>query len=325
MSRREFIAGLASAAWSRVAQAERVRRIGVLAMGTENDNASRPLLAAFREGLAKLGWVEGTNLRLDIRFGGTDLNRLGAYAAELVSLDPDVIVTASAQATRAAQQNTRTIPIVFAAVGDPLVSGIIANVARPEGNTAGLADRYDSITGKMVELLKEVAPDIERVALVYGAPFLASSSSQFPQIEQAARALGIQAIKIPYRDAAGLQQGIDEFAAEPNGALFLLQPGPTAADRETILRLATQHRLPTISETRGFAAEGGLMSYGANLFDLVRRAPSFVDRILRGAKVSDLPVEYPSRFNLIVNLKTAKAIGLTVPESFFLRADEVIE
>jgi putative tryptophan/tyrosine transport system substrate-binding protein len=330
MRRREFIAGLggAAVAWPLAAgaqQVERVQRVGVLTIRTENEPIAQPAIVVFREGMAKLGWVEGRNLRLDIRFGGTDPSRLRAYAVELVSLDPDVIVTSSAQATRAVQQQTHTIPIVFAAVGDPVAGGMIRDVARPEGNTTGVTDRYDSITGKMVELLKEAAPRVERVALIYNAQFLANGSSQFAAIEEAAGVWGVKAIRIPYSDALDLSRGIDGFAAEPNGSLFLLQPPPSAAERQTILRLATQHQLPTISETRGFAAEGGVMSYGSNPFDVVRRAPFYVDRILRGAKVSELPIEYPTKFELAINLKTAKAIGLTIPPTLLALADQVIE
>jgi putative tryptophan/tyrosine transport system substrate-binding protein len=329
IGRRDFIAGLGgAAAWPLVARAQqgdRVRRVGVLTIRTENEPIAQPLIVVFREGMTKLGWVEGRNLRLDIRFGGADPSRLRAYAAELVSLDPDVIATSTAQATRAVQQQTSTIPIVFAAVGDPVGGGMIKNVARPEGNTTGVTDRYDSITGKMVQLLKEAAPRVERVGLIYNAQFLANGSSQFAVIEEAARVLGVKTIRIPYSDALDFSGGIDGFAAERNGGLFLLQPPPSADDRQTILRLATQHQLPTISETRGFAAEGGLMSYGSNLFDVVGRAPFYVDRILRGAKVSELPVEYPTKFELIINLKSAKAIGITIPESLLARADKVIE
>jgi putative ABC transport system substrate-binding protein len=331
MQRRDFIAGLGSAAVAtaalcaaRAQQPERMRRIGVLATGTEQDQTIQPLIVAFREGMAKLGWVEGRNLRLDGRFEGTDFNRFRAYAAELVSLDPDVIVTGGPQATTAMQQQTQTIPIVFVGVGDAFVSGIIKNVARPEGNTTGITDRYAPLGGKIVELLKEAVPKLERVALVYNAQFIPDNTG-LSLIEGAGRVLGVETIKIPYRNAVELMHSIDAFAAEPNGGLYLAGPPSIAAVREMILRLATQHQLPAISENRSFAVEGGLMSYGSNLLDLVRRAPSYVDRILRGARVNELPVEYPTKFEFIINLKTAKAIGLTIPRILVLRADEVIE
>ena len=328
MRRREFIAGLGSAvAWPVAAHAQqpdRMRRVGVLATGIELDQTIQPLIVAFREGMAKLGWVEGRNLRLDGRFSGTDLNRFRAYAAELVSFDPDVIVTGGTQATTAMQQQTQTIPIVFVAVGDAFVSGIVENVARPEGNTTGITDRYASIGGKIVELLKEVAPNVKRVALVYDAQFIPNETG-LALIEEAGRVLGVQTIKIPYRNAVDLTHSIDAFAAEPNGGLYVAGPPPMAAVRETTLRLATERRLPTISEARSFAVEGGLMSYGSNLLAQVQRATSYVDRILRGARVNELPVEYPTKFALIINLKTAKTLGLTIPPNLLALADEVIE
>jgi putative ABC transport system substrate-binding protein len=310
---------------ARAQQPERMRRIGALITGTENDQIIQPLIVAFREGMAKLGWVEGRNLRNDIRFGGSDFNRYRAYAAELVSLDLDVIVTAGPLATRAMQQQTQTIPIVFIGVGDAFIGGIIENVPRPEGNTTGITDRYASIGSKIVELLKEAVPKIERVALVYAAQFIRDDAAQLTLIEEAGRVLGVQTIKIPYRNAVDLMHNIDAFAAEPNGGLYFPGPPPFPAVRETILRLATQHRLPTISENRAFAAAGGLMSYGSSPFDLVRRATSYVDRILRGARVNELPIEYPTKFELIINLKTAKMLGLTIPRILIVQADEVIE
>jgi len=331
MRRRDLIAGLGSAAaWplaARAQQTDRVRRIGMAASGTENDQADQAAIAAFREGLAKLGWTEGRNLRIDLRFGGDDADRIRAYAAELVKLAPDVIVTGGGPATRAVQQRTRAIPIVFVSVGDPVDSGIVKSQARPEGNATGVTNHYVSIGGKWLELLKGAAPRIERVALIYN-PQLASDKDRqgtFSAIEEAARALAVKAIKLPFRDALDIVHGIEAFAAEPNGGLIVMPPPPTAANRAVILRLAAQHRLPAIYQARSYVAEGGLMAYGSNRTDLYRRAPYFVDRILRGTKVSELPVEFPTKFELVINLKTAKAIGLIIPESFLLRADEVIE
>ena len=329
MRRRDFIAGLGAAAWPRAGrtqQSDRMRRIGVLTTATQNDQIIQLFSVAFREEMAKLGWVEGRNLRLDGRIGGTDFNRVRAYATELVSLDPDVIVTGGPQATRAMQQQTQTIPIVFMAVGDAFINGIVKNVARPEGNTTGITNRYASMGGKLVDLLKEAVPKLERGGFVYDAQFIPDQTG-LTQIEEAGRVLGVQTIKIPYRNAMDLMHSIDAFAAEPNGGLYLTGPTPSidAVVRETILRLATQHRLPTISEDRAFTVEGGLMSYGSNLLDSIRRAPYYVDRILRGAKVSELPVEYPTKFELIINLKAAKAIGLTIPRILLLKADQVIE
>jgi len=332
MNRRTFTAGLGvAAAWPLAAHAQqpdRVKRVGMLTFSTENDQLNQSFIALFREGLAKLGWVEGRNLRIDLRFGAADADRTRSSAAELASLDPDVIVTYGGAPTRAMQQQTQTIPIVFAAVGDPVVSGIVKNLPRPEGNTTGVTNLYVSIAGKWLELLKEAAPRVKRVGLIYN-PELATnvegSSFFFPSLEEAARALGVQAISMPYRNAVDLVRGIDAFAAEPNGGLIVVPPSPTAADRRAINQLATQHRLPTIYQDRFYAAEGGLMAYGGDVIEAYRIASSYVDRILRGARVNDLPVQLPAKFPLVINLKTAKAIGLTIPESFLLRADEVIE
>jgi putative tryptophan/tyrosine transport system substrate-binding protein len=333
MRRREFITGLGSAmaVWpliARAQQAGRMRRVGVLTAFSENDQTGQTYIAGFREELAKLGWVEERNMRFDLRFGGTDADRIRAYAAELVRLGPDVIVTGSAAVTREVQQQTRTIPIVITGVGDPIVNGIVNSLARPEGNTTGVTNLYPSIGGKWLELLKEAAPRVERVGILE-LPYIAQGNSAgygySASIVEAARVLAVKAIKLPYRDAVDIVHAIDAFASEPNGGLIVLPPPPTAANRETIFRLAAQHRLPAIYQSRFYAAEGGLMAYGSNSADNFRRASSFVDRILRGAKVGELPVEFPTKFELVVNLKAAKAMELTIPESFLLRADEVIE
>jgi putative ABC transport system substrate-binding protein len=327
VGRREFLAALGgTATWPLAAHAqpaERMRRIGVLT--AENDQTNQASIAALRDELAKLGWAEDRNLRVDLRFGGDDPDRFRAYAAELVSLAPDVILTAGGAATRALQQQTQTIPIVITGAGDPADTGVVKSLARPEGNVTGITNLYSSIGSKWLELLKEAAPRVERVALIYNPQVAAPGSGYIPSIEEAARVLTVKTIKTPYRDAVDLVRAIDTFAVEPNGGLIVLPPSPTAANRGTILRLAAQHRLPTIYWLRSEAAEGGLMAYGSNRVDRFRRAASFVDRILRGAKVSELPVEYPTKFELVINLKTAKAIGLTIPESFLLRADELIE
>jgi ABC-type uncharacterized transport system substrate-binding protein len=331
MRRREFIAGLGSAAaWPAAARAqvERVRRIGLLARATDNDPRGEAFIAAFREGLAKLGWVEGRNLRIDLRFSDGGGDRIRANAAELVSRAPDVIFTIGGAPTRALQQQTQTIPIVFAAAGDVFANGLVKNIARPEGNITGVTPMFYSLAGKWLELLKEAAPRVERVAVIYNPQEFSVDPAYGPfllSIEEAARALAVKSIKLPFSDAVDIVHGIDSFASEPNGGLIVIPPPPTVADRKTIFGLAAQHRLPAIYQDRLFAAAGGLMAYGSNPADLYRRAASFVDRILRGAKVNELPVEYPTKFELVINLKTAKAIGLAIPESFLLRADEVIE
>jgi putative tryptophan/tyrosine transport system substrate-binding protein len=332
VKRREFIAGLGGAAvWPvavRAQQAERMRRVGVLIGARENDPIPRAGMAAFRQGLQQLGWVEDRNLRIDLRFAADpDLARVSA--AELVRIAPDVIVTYTAPPTRAVEEQTRTIPIVFVAVGDSAFGpgGFVKNIARPEGNMTGVDNLYDSIRSKWLELLKEAAPRVERIGLIYDVQGVSASrlNTRLPPYEEAARVLAMQAIRIPYRNVEDLVRAIDAFALGPIGGLMVPFPlVTTAADRETIIRLAVQHRLP-LSGTKEIAAEGGLIGYGPNTVDMFRRAPSFVDRILRGAKVSELPVEYPTKFELVINLKTAKALGLTVPQSILVRADEVIE
>jgi putative ABC transport system substrate-binding protein len=327
MRRREFIAGLGSAvAWPvavRAQQGDRVRRVGVLAGGSEDSVVTRANLTALREGLAMLGWVEGRNLRIDLRFTASDPARTQAYAVELVSLAPDVIVATSRPATMAAQQQTQTIPIVFAGGGDPETSGLVQNIRRPEGNTTGVTNQFNSLAGKWLELLKEAAPHITRVALVFNPQTV--NPSYFPSIEAAAPLLGVQAIKTPVRDPLEIVRAIDAFAAEPNGGLLLVPVLPTGANFEMLIRLAAQHRLPAIYYSRTGVVAGGLMTYTAVQSDVYRSAASYVDRILHGTKVSELPVQFPTKFALVVNLKTAKALGLTVPQSILLRTDEVIE
>jgi putative ABC transport system substrate-binding protein len=333
MKRRELIAGLgAAAAWPmavRAQQGDRVRRIGVLMAGAGSDPVYESWVASQRDALAKLGWMEGRNLQIELRFGEADVNRVRAQAAELVSLAPDVIATGGTLASRAVQQQTQTIPIVFAAVGDPVANGFLKNIARPEGNITGVTNRFNSIPTKWLELLKEAAPWIERVALIYNPQPQVTlddpgpGSGSFPLIEEAAQALAVKTVKLPYRDALDIVREIDAFAAEPNGGMVVVSQTVSAANIDLILRSAAQHRLPTIGQSA--AARGGLMSYGANLDSVLRRAMSYVDRILRGAKVSELPIEFPTKFELVINLKTAKALGLTIPETLLATADQVIE
>jgi putative ABC transport system substrate-binding protein len=327
MRRREFITllGGAAAGWplaARAQQGEKVRRIGVLVGGTEDNSNTRANLAALGDGLAKLGWIEGRNLRIDLRFTLSDPARMRAYAVELVSLAPDVIVTTSRPATTAAQEQTKSIPIVFTAGNDPVSNGLLQNTARPEGNTTGFTSTVDSLIGKWLELLKEAAPHITRVALVFNPQTV--NVGYFPSIEAAAPLLGVQAIKTPVRDPLELVRAIDSFAAEPNGGLLVVPVLPEDS-YQMLHRVAAQRRLPAIHTNRGRVVDGGLMSYGTDFPDIYSRAAAYVDRILRGTKVSELPVQSPTKFELIVNLKTAKALGLTIPEGFLLRADELIE
>jgi putative ABC transport system substrate-binding protein len=327
MRRREFITllGGAAAAWplaARAQQGERVRRIGVLAGQTDDDLDTRAQLAALREGLAKLGWLEGRNLRIDLRFTGNDPDRLRVYAVELVSLKPEVIITSGGATTRAAQEQTPAIPIVFTAGNDPVTNGLLQNTARPEGNTTGFTSTVDSLIGKWLELLKEAAPHITRAALVFNPQTV--NVGYLRSIEAVASLPGVQTRKTPVRDPLEMVRAIDAFAAEPNGGLLVVPVLPEDSF-QMLHRLALQHRLPTIHSNRRYVAAGGLMCYATDLTDNYRRAATYVDRLLRGAKVSDLPVQFPTKFELVVNLKTAKSIGLIIPEALLLRADEVIE
>jgi putative tryptophan/tyrosine transport system substrate-binding protein len=305
---------------TRAQQGERVRRVGVLSFGAEGEPSRLPTL--LHDELQKLGWIEGRNLRLDFRFGAGDVDRTRAAAADLVRLAPDVIFPVGGPALVAAQQETNTIPIVFVGAGDPVETGRVKNSGHPEGNATGFANAFGSIGGKWLQLLKEAAPNVTRVAFLY---VRGSASTYAPSLETAARALGMQLVAISVSDAAAMKPEIESFAAEPNGGL-IPSPGilsPTV--QRELMRLAEQYRLPAITGARFFVANGGLMSYDGDPVEVLRGALSYVDRILRGAKVSELPVQYPTTFQLIVNLKAAKAIGLTIPASFLLRADQVIE
>ena len=329
MRRREFIAliGGAAAAWPVTARAQpngRVRRLAVAMPDAESDPIGQSWLATLRRSLEQLGWIEDRNLRLEVRFNARDLVHTHRNAQELVDLAPDVFVATGAAAIRALQERTQTIPIVFVQVGDPVASGVVGSIARPEGNTTGITNLFPSIAGKWLELLKETAPHVTRVALVFNPEFrFPVGEIYLATIEAAAAALDVKAIRIPIRGAAEIERAIKAFATEPNGGLILVPPPPVDANRDLVIRLATQHRVPEISNR--YAAEGGLMSYGPDDAEMYRLAASYVDRILRGAKPGELPVQFPTKFDLVINLKTAAAIGLTIPESLLFRADEVIK
>ena len=328
MRRREFITLLGGAvlAWptaARAQQAERIRRIGALIAAIEDDPEFRRAMAAFREGLAKGGWIEGRNLRLDARFVVGDPDRIHAHATELVGLAPDVMFVTSTAAIRAVQRLTQTLPIVFAGGGDPIANDMVQNLARPEGNTTGFSNRFLSISGKWLELLKEAAPRIARVALLYHPDLTAGSV--FASIEAAAPVLSLATVRIPVRNALETVRAVDAFAAVPNGSLLLLPPTPTLTNLELIIQLAAQHQMPTIGSGRIFTVTGGLMAYESDVTERYRGAATYIDRIMRGTKVSDLPVQFPTKFELIINLKTAKTIGLNVSPTLLARADEVIE
>jgi putative ABC transport system substrate-binding protein len=326
MKRRELIAGLgATAAWTlaaRAQQGDRMRRIGVLVTGSEVTN--QPHLGALREGLQKQGWMEGQNLRIDVRSDGGDSSRVPASAEDLISLAPSVIVVTGALQTRALQQRTQTIPIVFVQVGDPVASGVVKSIAHPEGNTTGVTNLFPTIAGKWLELLKEAMPRFARAAVVFN-PSFPVSEIYITNIEASAKAVGVKIIRTPIHSTIQIERALDAFAADPDGAVVYVPPGGGGDFAELIHRLAVQHRLPVINWSRLFTAAGGLMSYGPDSVELYRRAASYVDRLLRGSKPGELPVEFPTKFELVINLKTAKAIGLIIPETFLLRADELIE
>jgi putative ABC transport system substrate-binding protein len=325
LARREFIAGLGGAAalWplaARAQQGERVRRVGVLFGGAYQN------VAAFRESLAMLGWVEGGNLRMDYRFANGDPDRLAAYAEELVNLRPDLIFAFNGPAARALQQRTAAIPIVFVGGGDAASNGLVGNIARPGGNMAGFAGSFGSLGGKWLELFKEAVPGLTRVAHVFSATELNANPRDEirTSMDAAAARLGVTIVRMRVHDTAEIEPAISAFAAAPHGGL-LKTGATTPAQIDAINRLALHYQLPLMVGPAAIVEEGVLMSHGPDLVEQFQGAASYVDRILRGAKPSELPVQYPSKFELVVNLKTAKAIGVTIPEAFLLRADEVIE
>lgn len=330
MRRRQFVTllGGAAAMWpfvARAQQGERVRRIGWLIGRAENDPLSQTSRTAFQQTLAKLGWIEGRNLRIDLRFAADDPSRIRTYATELVGLVPDVIVTASAVTTKAVQQQTKTIPIVFVGGGDPVAIGLVRNIAQPEGNTTGFSGPEPSVASKWLDLLKEIAPHVSRVAIVFNPEIAPAAPNYISLIEALAPAMGIQAVKTPFRNAIDIVRAIDVFASKPNGGLVVLPPPNTTVIRETIVPLANQHRLPAIYSGWADAVAGGLMAYTTDSVERNRGAATYVDRLLRGAKVADLPVQFPTKFVLVLNIKTAKGIGLDVPAFLQHRADELIE
>ena len=330
MKRRAFITllGGAAAAWPLAAgaqQRERMRRIGLLQGLAESDPETLARTVAFRQALDALGWTEGRNIRIDYRFAGADPARVQAYAAELVDAAPDLIVAVSTPAAAALKQATHTIPIVLAVVADPLGQGLVASLSRPGGNITGFANLEFTIVGKWLELLNEIAPDVRRVALIFN-PLTAPYYSVFlRELRTAPASLVAELVEAPVRDEAEIEAAIAALAREPAGGLISAGDPFTNAHRALIIALAEQHRLPAVYLLRQTVAEGGLMSYGPDTVDIVRRSASYVDRILKGAAPGELPVQHPTKFELAINLNTAKALGLDVPLFLQQRADEVIE
>jgi putative ABC transport system substrate-binding protein len=327
VKRREFIAGLGSAAaWplaARAQPAERVRRIGVLSTLDEIDPLAKSLLSALTRALADLGWTGGRNVRMDLRWGGGDNNRIRALAQELVSLQPDIVLTGGKAVTDALQRETRTIPIVFAAVTDPVASGLVARLDRPSGNITGFAILEASLGGKWLELLSEIAPGLKRAALMFN-PDTFPVSTFMPSFEVAARSLKVDPIIAPVHDDVEIETAIIALGREPGGGLLSAEAF-TTAHRAPIISAAARNNVPAVYGISVFVRDGGLLSYGPDPVDLYRRAASYVDRILRGAKPADLPVQFPTKFEMAVNLKTAEALGLEILPQLLARADEVVE
>jgi putative ABC transport system substrate-binding protein len=326
--RREFIAGLGSAAaWplaARAQQGDRVRRIGVLMVGDENDPAYKRGASALPQALAGLGWTDGRNVRMDLRWGGDDINRTRALAQELVGLQPDIIVTYGSPATAAVQRETPTIPIVFAGASDPVATGIVPRLNRPGGNITGFAALEASLGGKWLELLSEIAPGLKRAAFMFN-PDRVIASAYMPSLETAARSLKVELIITPVHSDAEIETATIALGREPGGGLVVMPDAFTFVHRAPIISAAARNQVPAVYAESDFARDGGLFSYGVDRVDTIRRAASYVDRILRGEKPGDLPVQFPTKFEMVVNRKTATALGLAIPPSILLRADEVIE
>jgi putative tryptophan/tyrosine transport system substrate-binding protein len=331
MRRRDFITllGGAAAAWplaARAQQGERVRRIGVLMGYPENDLEGPAFFAAFREGLQKLGWMEDRNIRFDTRWASPDdAEARQRFAKELVALQPDLILSAVTPTTAALLQQTRTIPIVFATVSDPVGSGFVASLAQPGGNVTGFQAMLGSLAGKWLELLKEIAPRVARVAMLFNPTVAPYAESFLNPFKAAASSFAVEAIAAPVRDMSELESVVAAQARAPNGGLIVMPDTFTDVHRAEITSLAARSGLPAVYPRRIFTELGGLLSYGIDQLDLYRRAATYADRILKGAKPSELPVQDPVKFELVINLKTAKALGLDVPPLLQQRADEVIE
>jgi putative tryptophan/tyrosine transport system substrate-binding protein len=328
IGRRKFITLLGgAAAWPIVARAqehERMRRIGVLMSLAADDPESQARHGAFLQGLQASGWSLGRNVRIDYRFAAGDAERIRQYAAELVALAPDVILATGSPVMAALLQATRSVPIVFAQVPDPVGNGFVASLARPGGNATGFITFEYGVAGKYLELLKEIAPRVTRAAVLRD-PTIASGIGQMAAIQAVAPSLGVELSPVGTRDAGEIERAVAAFAREPNSGLIVLASPLQIIQRDLIIALAAQHRLPAVYGFRFFVASGGLISYGPDSIDPYRRAAGYVDRILKGEKPADLPVQAPTKFELVINLKTAKALALTVPDKLLALADEVIE
>jgi putative ABC transport system substrate-binding protein len=327
--RREFLATLggAAAAWpvaARAQQGERVRRIGVLMPFAEDNPVGQARLAAFRQGLLQLGWADGRNVRIDSRWGAGDASLTRTYARELVALAPDVVMAVSSGAVAPLREVTRTVPIVFAVVADPVGAGYVDNLAQPGGNVTGFLGYEYTLSGKWLELLKEIAPRVTRAAVLRDSA-VAAGPAQFAVIQAVAPSLGVELRPADMRNAGEIERAITAFAGSSNGGLIVTGSPSATIHRNLIITLAARHQLPAVYYDRFYVIGGGLISYGADYLDECRRAAGYVDRILKGEKPADLPVQAPTKYELVINLKAAKALGLEVPATLLARADEVIE
>jgi putative tryptophan/tyrosine transport system substrate-binding protein len=330
MRRRDFIKGIIGSAstWplaARAQQPNKMRRIGVLMSAAADDPIAQSSTAAFAQGLQQLGWEVGRNVQIDTRWGAGDTERFRKYAAELVALAPDVLVGSAASIVADLQQASHTIPIVFVTTIDPVGSGLVASLPHPGGNAIGFIAFEFSLSAKLLELLKEIAPGVNRVAVLRD-PIVPAGPGGFAAIQTAAPSFGVELTPIGVHDADEIERGITEFARGSNSALIVVGPlSSMQRYRDLVVTLAARNRLPAVYASPTFAALGGLISYGPDPTDQYRRAAGYVDRILKGEKAADLPVQAPTKYELVINLKTAKALGLTVPQSLLARADEVIE
>jgi putative tryptophan/tyrosine transport system substrate-binding protein len=329
MKRRDLIRMIAgsAAAWPLAAPAQQrgpMRRLGVLMNVAEADPESAARIAAFLQGLQQSGWSDGRNVQIDTRWAAGDVEHFRRYSAELVALAPDAILASSSLAVAALRQATRTTPIVFVGIVDPVGAGFVDSLARPGGNATGFTLFEYGLSGKWLELVKEIAPPITRAAVLLD-PASPAESGMFTAIQSVAPSVGVELSPFGMRDASEIERAVTAFASEPNGGLIVL--GSTLANihRELIITLAARHRLPAVYSDRLFVTSGGLISYGPNRIDQFRRGAAYVDRILKGEKPSDLPVQAPTKYELVMNLKTAKALGLELPSTLLSRADEVIE
>jgi putative ABC transport system substrate-binding protein len=330
MRRREFITllGGAAAAWPLVARAqqgERMRRIGVLMGFAESDREGQALIGAFQDRLHNLGWTEGRNIRFDIRWAALDAESVQRFAKELVALRPDLILSHVTPTTVALLQQTRTIPIIFVWVSDPVGSGFVASLARPGGNATGFTPIVGSLGGKWVELLKEIAPHVVRAVALFNPTMAPYAEYYLNPFKAAAASSAVEAIVAPVNNMSELESVVAAQAREPNGGLIVMPDTFTIGHRADITRLATRYLVPAVYWSRDFAELGGLISYGPDVVDEFRRAASYADRILKGERPSELPVQAPIKFKLVINLKTAKTLGIDVPPTLLARADEVIE